>query len=248
MWASNGFVRVRIGLVLAVLLFLCFTDSVFCEKCTAQNKQKALYLEYTITPPLSDGNVTALTVETLWRNTSALRRYGKNGVFAAHPFGMIEKGSPGGYFGSQVAGKDSGGLLFSIWDGKGQRRARNCPSGINQSWCDSWHSFPLSANCHRHCLDCGLHPGWSNTTGTQCSIPVILNEGDSVMFSLNQIESNMSYVPDLPAPLNHIYRGSKWSLMAQISFANKTFQKVTIGTVFLENTFRGKRSLMLVLS
>jgi hypothetical protein len=69
-------------------------------------------------------------------------------------------------------GAGYGTLLFSLWDAKNPD-AENCASGKfgpNTTWCTHKHSFPLSANCHRHCLDCGLHPGWHNTSGTQCSI------------------------------------------------------------------------------
>lgn len=132
--------------------------------CTAQNKQKALYISYEVEPPLETSPATSLVVETTWLSVSAMRRYGSNGVFAAHPF---HTGGPGGYFGSQADGDPSqGGLLFSIWDSEAKKENEPSPgcSGSgpspNETWCNHLHSFPLSDTCHRHCLDCGLHPGW----------------------------------------------------------------------------------------
>jgi hypothetical protein len=143
--------------------------------CNSSNKQKALYIAYTLDPPLSASPATALAVETTWVSLSSMRAHGTNGVFAAQPFGTD---GPGGYFGSQADGSTAdGGLLFSVWDAKGKvhhGQAPGCPpqtdddailgdsnsSSPNSTWCNTLHSFPLSANCHRHCLDCGLHPGW----------------------------------------------------------------------------------------
>jgi hypothetical protein len=114
---------------------------------------------------------TDISIDHIWNSTSDMRRYGSNGVYAANPIGF----GPGvsGYFGSQADGDTSeGGLLFSIWD-KEQREGASCASTYgaakapNSTWCQHLHSFPLSDNCHRHCLDCGLHPGWHNTSGTQ---------------------------------------------------------------------------------
>ena len=142
-----------------------------------------------------------------------IRRYGRNGVFASQPVYFAD--GPSGYFGSQVDGDaTAGGLLFSIWD-KARSKADSCAdpgASPNATWCAHKHSFPLSANCHRHCLDCGLHPGWHNTTGTQCGTALSINEGDSFMFRMFQSATNATLKD--PVGMGLSYAGSEWTLTA----------------------------------
>ena len=56
--------------------------------CTAENKQKAIYLSYNLSGPgLVDEPATELAVSTTWVNVSGIRRYGSNGWFGSI-FGM----------------------------------------------------------------------------------------------------------------------------------------------------------------
>ena len=57
-----------------------------------------------------------IAVSHEWNATAGLERWGKNGVYAAQPFGTAD--GVGGYFGSQVFGSadDDGATLFSVWD------------------------------------------------------------------------------------------------------------------------------------
>ena len=125
------------------------------------------------------------------------------------------------YFGSQVVGDSSnpGGLLFSVWD-KLERRvppgrvaaclARGAP---NATWCEHQHAFALSPNCHRHCLDCGLHKGWHNTTGVQCHVPMRLAAGERLRLRLRRVNANTTF--DEPTQgLGLMYHGSVWELTA----------------------------------
>jgi hypothetical protein len=186
------------------------------SNCTAKTKQKALYLGYSFSPSLEDTPAFDIAVEQYWNATSDMRRYGKNGVFAAQPIHTSDGVS--GYFGSQADGEpSSGGLLFSIWDAK--RKSLPSPADCvtigapNATWCGHKHSFPLSTTCRRHCLDCGLHPGWHNTSGTQCSIQVTLSEGDRLRFRLRRMVADVTYV-DHAMPAHAPYSGSEWELSA----------------------------------
>jgi hypothetical protein len=73
------------------------------------------------------------------------------------------------------------------------------------------HSFPLSANCHRHCQDCGLHPGWTNTTGTQCGAPMDIAEGDGFVLRITRTAA----VTTFEYPKGHFLNGSAWIVTAQ---------------------------------
>eukprot|EP00051_Salpingoeca_urceolata_P029130 m.6401 g.6401 ORF g.6401 m.6401 type:complete len:868 (-) comp2629_c0_seq1:146-2749(-) len=184
--------------------------------CNSTDKQKALYLEYEFSPPLKTKPATDITVAVNWTSVNAMRQYGANGVFAAHPF-STEGDGPGGYFGSQADGNASkGGLVFSVWDAV--RRPPLNPAECkdqgwpNATWCQHLHSFPLSPECHRHCLDCGLHPGWHNTTGTQCSLNHSLQEGDQLRFRLFRSARNRSLTYQ-----GHTYHGAEWTLTARLN-------------------------------
>lgn len=206
------------------------------DNCTGATKQKALYLQYIIDPPLSSVPATDISIETIWNSTMDMRRYGSNGVFAASTIHMTD--GPGGYFGSQADGDSAqGGLLFSIWDkeSKGESPTTNCDGGVapNATWCRSQHAFPLSGTCRRHCLDCGLHPGWRNTTGTQCSVPMLLRDGDSVTFRLRRV--NVTAVIQNPVGLGLVYNGSVWELTAALGNGST----VLVGRMLLEETFGG---------
>ena len=94
------------------------------------------------------------------------------------------------------------------------------------------HSFPLSPNCRRHCLDCGLHPGWHNTTGTQCSISMTLSAGDMIRFRLWR-SANDSVLPDPLGMGMPPYHGSEWTLTATTINTGKT---EVLGKMFFEDT------------
>jgi hypothetical protein len=193
------------------------------EPCTAATKQKALYLRYDFDPPLVYSPATDISVEHTWNSTADLRRWGANGVFAAQPIGTL--GGVGGYFGSQVFGDPSshgGKLLFSIWDFAEKRvqpaniSACLARGGPNITWCTRKHAFALSENCHRHCLDCGLHPGWHNTTGVQCSADVpSLTDGQTLRFRLRQTASNATF-SEPQQGLGLTYHGAIWELTATV--------------------------------
>eukprot|EP00040_Diaphanoeca_grandis_P023380 m.127113 g.127113 ORF g.127113 m.127113 type:complete len:339 (+) comp29249_c0_seq2:167-1183(+) len=222
-----------------------FDDTGFAqvsENCTGQNKQKALYLEYEFDDPLKDAQPTDLSVAVEWVNVSDMRKYGANGVFAAQPFATDQ--GLGGYFGSQADGNVSnGGLLWSVWDKISHKTNLHGPQCPNATWCNALHSFPMSGSCHRHCLDCGLHPGWHNTTGTQCSLPLTIEDGDRFTFRLQRTVTNTSYTfPSEPAASWHIkYFGSVWRLEASYTKARSPSVTTTlqVGEMFLEETFGG---------
>ena len=160
--------------------------------CTAATKQKALYLSYDFEPSLRHTPALDILVYHTWTSLSDLHRYGKNGVYAAQPIGSAY--GVGGYFGSQVVGSsDNVTLLFSVWDKQvAHTPAKNvseCLSagGPNTTWCSHQHAFPLAGSCRRHCLDCGLHPGWHNTTGTQCSINLAVAAQQTIRFRLRRV-------------------------------------------------------------
>ena len=202
--------------------------------CTHANKQVALYLTYSFEPNLRDSPATDISIDHHWNSTREMRRYGKNGVFAAQPVGFGD--GPGGYLGSQSDGDASrGGLLFSLWDSL-RRPGERCaaPSKApNATWCDHKHSFPLSPNCHRHCLDCGLHPGWHNTTGTQCAVPLILDAGDTIRLRLFQSANrSVFHNPEMGVD----YTGSEWTATATNVSSG---QQWVLGRMFLEDTFDG---------
>ena len=193
--------------------------------CNGTNKQKALYIRYAIDPPLSAAPATDLTVEHLWNSTADMRRFGANGVYAAQPI-YTAGGGPGGYFGSQADADPSiGGLLFSIWDKKRghpfNATAACPPSAVgpgrrypNVTWCETMHAFPLVPSCHRNCNDCGLHPGWHNTTGTQCGVAMELSGGDGVRFRLWQSKPNATLAD--PLGMGLAYAGAEWTLTATL--------------------------------
>ena len=215
--------------------------------CTAANKQKALYLEYDIQPSLADEPATDISVEHVYKSTQHLNSYGKNGVFASQPIHTAD--GPSGYFGSQVT-PGKGTLLFSLWDAQLDKRPNastlaRCDSGVagpNRTWCLHKHSFPLSANCHRHCLDCGLHPGWHNTSGTQCSVSLDegIADGESFRFRLYRAAAyGATLTPPAPDGCGLTYTGSIWQLDAvrvDPAGESKTYM---VGKVFLEETQGG---------
>ena len=186
--------------------------------CNGTNKQKAMYLNYDLEPSLQDSPATDISVDHIWNSTAALRRYGHNGVYAAQP---IHTKDVSGYFGSQVT-SSGGALLFSIWDEGVKRTDEEVTAclkagGPNVTWCTHKHAFPLSDSCRRHCLDCGLHPGWHNTTGTQCSLPLDVAEGTRVRFRLHRT-ANASTLID-PTGFGLTYSGSEWELTAAVDSA-----------------------------
>ena len=205
--------------------------------CTHATKQTALYLNY-VWSKNEDPRIlpaTSVSVEHRWTNTSDLERFGKNGIFAAHPIEIGEDAAKiGGYFGSQADGSPgAGGLLFSIWDSirQDQRFRTNTP---NATWSQHRHAFPLSPSCQRHCLDCGLHPGWHNTTGVQCSVPMHVRSNDTIVFNLTRIATNQTLINPLGMELHYV--GDIWELIA----TNKTSMKVTnVGKMFLEDVHVG---------
>jgi hypothetical protein len=216
--------------------------------CTGVNKQKALYLEYDIQPSLAVDPATDISVEHMYTSTQHLKSYGKNGVFASQPIHTAD--GPSGYFGSQVT-PDKGTLLFSLWDAQLDRHPNastlaRCDSGVagpNRTWCLHKHSFPLSPNCHRHCLDCGLHPGWHNTSGTQCSVTLDdgIADGESFKFRLYRAAAyGSTLTPPAADGCGLSYTGSIWQLDAvRFDPSGTEVKTYTVGKVFLEETQGG---------
>ena len=232
--------------MLALLIQLVFptgaTPTPSPTACSHANKQIALYLDYEFADgeSLSEMPATDISVGHYWNSTSAMRKVGQNGVYAAQPIGIA--GGPGGYFGSQSDGDpNSGGLLFSIWDSvrphpKGvQQHCSDPAKAPNETWCVRQHAFPLVSSCHRNCNDCGLHPGWHNTTGTQCSVHMELSEGDHIIFRLWQSSPNSTLQNPLGMGLN--YHGAEWTLTAT-NKSNPT-QIWTVGKMLLEDSYGG---------
>lgn len=254
---TGSFMRVGSGILWATCCLTLFDGvpanalgkpSDFYPNCTAANKQKALYLQYVIEPPLQESPALDISVEHRWNATSDMSRWGTNGVYAANPVGFQD--GPSGYFGSQATGDIAqGGLLFSLWDKARKPRPNNtvhCAGGTapNSTWCEHQHAFPLSPHCHRHCLDCGLHPGWSNTTGVQCSLALPIQEGQGFRFRLFR-DKNSSTLHD-PLGMGLTYQGSEWVLTATrvdgaltASEGARTNATVEVGRVFLEDTLAG---------
>lgn len=207
--------------------------------CTAATKQKALYLDYTFEPALKTNPAVDISAEVILNSTKAMREYGHNGIYAAHPIGSAG-GGLGGYFGLVVtANTSTGGLLFSVWDTRLKHMPPCQPNAPNATWCQHLHSFPYQDNgtCHRHCLDCGLHPGWRNTTGTQCSVPMVLSSGDSVTFRLQRT------IPKITlhnmSGFGLVYHGSVWQVTARISTYMGNTSTVLVGSMFWEGSFEG---------
>eukprot|EP00756_Hemistasia_phaeocysticola_P064779 Hpha_TRINITY_DN8058_c0_g1::TRINITY_DN8058_c0_g1_i1::g.140193::m.140193 len=195
--------------------------------CNQTNKQKALYAEYTYTTPLSKEPALEVAAAAEWTHISKMRQYGKNGIFAAQPFG-VENG-PGGYFGSQVTGGSTNGtVLWSVWD-KALKTPRQCPHAPNQTWCQHLHAFPVSGACRRHCNDCGA-AGHGQTTGSQCPMHLPIAEGDTVEMRLYQAKPNASVVVE-----GITYHGGLWT--AEASVSGRAFFEV--GTMLLEDTYGG---------
>ena len=206
--------------------------------CNATNKQKALYLEYEYFPGESPEEMAVydISVGHAYNATAGLTRYGANGIYAAQPIELSD--GPGGYFGSQVDGGEVGGLLFSIWDGKRKGKGATCSEpdkAPNATWCARKHAFPLSPSCHRNCNDCALHPGWHNTTGTQCSVKLSLRAGDRIDFRLWKT-SNGTTLHD-PLGMGLTYQGSVWTLSAT-NHSDAT-QVWTVGEIFFEDSYGG---------
>ncbi len=216
--------------------------------CTGENKQKALYLEYNIQPSLDVEPATDISVEHLYTSTQQLKAYGKNGIFASQPIHTAD--GPSGYFGSQVT-PSKGTLLFSLWDAQLDKHPNSstlarCDSGVagpNRTWCLHKHSFPLSPNCHRHCLDCGLHPGWHNTSGTQCSVTLDdgIADGESFKFRLYRAAAyGSTLTPPVADGCGLSYTGSIWQLDAvRFDPSGAEVKTYTVGKVFLEETHGG---------
>ena len=228
-------------------------DNTTKPPCTQQNKQKALYLQYDFEPSLKQSPATDIRVEHQWNSTGDLKRYGKKGVYAAQPIGTGD--GVGGYFGSQVHGLpgQTPNLLFSIWDAlekplPSPRNITDClhRGGPNVTWCEHKHSFALSSNCYRHCLDCGLHKGWHNTTGVQCHVQMPnLKDGDVLRFRLRRVENNATF-DDPTQGLGLTYKGSVWELTArQITVGVEEEEErsaapsFVVGRMFWERTYSG---------
>jgi hypothetical protein len=201
-----------------------------------------LYLKYDFEPSLSAVPALDISVKHEWNSTEGLVKYGADGVYAAQPIGF--KHSVSGYFGSQIT-STSGALLFSIWDkGISRHPAANLTcGGPNATWCNHLHAFPLSSTCHRHCLDCGLHPGWHNTTGTQCSISRTFKDGDQILFRLFRSATNSTY-DDNSTGFKRTLRGSEWTLTAAVSTrelrrSGTPANADVLGRMFFEGAFEG---------
>eukprot|EP01063_Lacrimia_lanifica_P039772 TRINITY_DN881_c0_g1_i1.p1 TRINITY_DN881_c0_g1~~TRINITY_DN881_c0_g1_i1.p1 ORF type:complete len:311 (+),score=87.35 TRINITY_DN881_c0_g1_i1:76-1008(+) len=212
------------------------------EPCTAPVKQPALYLTYHFDPPLKQQNAYDLSAETVWNHTSDMKKTHQYGVYAAHPVGFAgSKGEISGYFGTQVFGKapaDEVTLLFSIWDG---RRSGTCADDYdpslapNATWCGALHAFPVTDTCKRHCNDCGLHPGWHNTTGVQCGgQKVTVSPGDAIRTRIHRVEADAKFTFAETPKIE--YQGSVWRATAQVvSAAGVAAAPFEIGKIFFES-------------
>ena len=216
-------------------------------------KQKSIYLSHSFEPTLEDSPATDLSLEIDWNATADMTRYGREtgsnpGIYAGNPIHTHDGIS--GYFGSQVHGganSSNGSFLFSTWDAGYGKHARpedhNCDPlprwAPNITWCMRRHSFPLSTNCHRNCQDCGLHPGWTNTTGTQCGVPMDIAEGDGFVMRITQTAATTTY----EYPPGHFLKGSAWQVTAQRirrrGIPVTLGPLVTVGHQFWEGTFSG---------
>jgi hypothetical protein len=226
-----------------VVAILIATVAAVDPPCNGTNKQKALYLKYDFEPSLAEAPALDISVQHEWNSTKDLVKYGKDGVYAAQPIGFGQGVS--GYFGSQVT-SDDGALLFSIWDREITRHpATNLTcGGPNATWCNHLHAFPLESDtCDRHCLDCGLHPGWHNTTGTQCSIKRKFVDGDKIMFRLWQSTANTTYA-DNSTGFKRTLHGSEWTLTAAVSTVELRIKGIqakpdVLGKMFFEGSYEG---------
>lgn len=219
-------------------------------------KQKSIYLSHSFEPAIEDSPATDLSVEIDWNATADMMRYGRQtnsnpGIYAGNP--IHTDGGISGYFGSQVHGGPNssfnGSFLFSTWDAGYGKHARPADHGCdplprwapNVTWCMRRHSFPLSANCHRHCQDCGLHPGWTNTTGTQCGVAIDIAEGDGFRLRLTRTAAVTTY----EHPPGHFLNGSAWLVTAQrvrqrgVLLGAPPGPLITVGHQFWEGTFSG---------
>ena len=226
----------RVPFVVLALSVSSANTAVLVPPCTHSNKQTALYLDYDLEPSLKASPAVDVSIEHIWNSTADMRRYGKNGVFAAQPVGFAN--GLGGYFGSQAdADPSSGGLIFSIWDSgrKNGSASYPCSAAPNKTWCSRVHTFPLTSNCRRHCLDCGLHPGWKNTTGTQCNVPMELVEGRAHLKFRLYRSANTSVLRN-PLGMGLHYIGSEWTLEASNATSGKMW---TVGKMFFEDLHSG---------
>jgi hypothetical protein len=190
-------------------------------------KQKSISLAHNFDPPIAASPATDISVEVDWNSTADILRYGREtnsnpGIYAGNP--IHTHNGIGGYFGAQVHGgsnSSTGSFLFSTWDAAYGTRANATDHGCdplpqwapNRTWCMHRHSFPLSANCHRHCQDCGLHPGWTNTTGTQCGVAMDVAEGDGFLLRITRVAAMATF----EYPPGHLLNGSAWEVTAQVS-------------------------------
>ena len=229
-----------------------------CALPCGVTKQKSIYLAHNFNPPIEDSPATDISIEVDWNSTADLMRYGRQtgtnpGIYASSPIHTHDGIS--GYFGVQVFYGDNhgnhssnGSFLFSTWDAlrahkKADPKDYGCDPlprwAANLTWCMRHHSFPLSPNCHRHCQDCGLHPGWHNTTGTQCGVALNISEGDGFRIRATRTAAITSY----EYPAGHILNGSAWVVTAQRVRQNGITTTpgpvITVGRQFWEGTFGG---------
>lgn len=128
--------------------------------------------------------------------------------------------------------------------------AEKCVGALpNETWCQHKHVFPVNRyatassaniNCHRHCLDCGLHPGWHNTTGTQCSINMTnISNGDIITFRFFRVSQNTSFETNIKGIGFLKLYGSIWKLIANYTNGMGYKKSFVVGELFFEDSFEG---------
>ena len=194
----------------------------FCEiegECNLENKQRALYADFTYCHDSQEKNLFDLQSSTRWDNIHEINDYGKNGIYEAHSFGINE--GPNGYYGTIITAEKSGTFLFSVWD-----------SDLNKA-------IPFHENCKRNCNDCALYKEISNeqgnTTGVQCSIDFPIKEGETYTMRMRRVGKNTSYFEED----KQTYSGNTWRVTAK---NEETGEEITIGEMLFDKSLKGLQS------
>lgn len=94
-----------------------FSDN---DVCTQQNKRKAMYNQFTVSPSLQTNNVSKLEATIKYQNINEIYASKQHGTYDSN---LIGTKNFSGYFGTQINGtQQNGDYLFSIWDNKPRAR------------------------------------------------------------------------------------------------------------------------------